>query len=60
MSFSREPVAYLTLLAIIIQIAIGILTKNLDTTLLTSLTTAIGGIVARSQVSPVAKVSGAL
>jgi hypothetical protein len=53
MKFSREPVAWLTLAAIVIQVVIGVITNNLDTTLLTSLVTAIGGVTARQVVTPV-------
>lgn len=55
MTFSREPVVYLALVAIIVQIAIGYFTNNLDTTLVTSLVTALGAVFGRSQVTPVAK-----
>ncbi len=53
MKFSREPVLWLALVAVIVQVGIGLLTDHVDITLLTSLTTAIGAVMQRSQVTPV-------
>lgn len=47
---SREPVAWLTLLGVVIQIVIGILTHHLDVATWTTLTTALTGVGIRQSV----------
>jgi len=50
----QEPVAWLTLLSIIIQVVIGFLSGHVDTSLMTSLTSALIGVGVRQSVwSPV-------
>lgn len=52
MKFNKEPVAWLTLILVLAQLGIGVLTDNIDTSAFTALTTAVGGVVIRQTVSP--------
>jgi hypothetical protein len=46
----REPVAWITVAIIVLQIIVGLLTHNLDTSLYSSLLTALGGAGIRQNV----------
>lgn len=58
MKFSKEPVAWLTLVAIVATIAKDVLTHNLDIgTAVNSLIVAFGGVIVRGSVTPIEKLT---
>ncbi len=53
LSFSHEPVAWITVIIIVLNVVKDFLTHSLDlATAVSSIVVALGGVVARAKVSP--------